>query len=286
MNKTKIDWCDWTWNPVTGCFHGCEYCYARSQAWRFGGHWDDEKLRHYGGDGTMHELEKRMYRHTTGKNREKPVHEIYAPFPYVFDPTFHRYRLDEPSEMKDPQRIFVVSMGDLFGEWVPDEWIKEVFEACTAAPQHTYMFLTKNPNRYYQLGEGDEAIIPDEGIAGWFGASASTEEQAKEAYQNTNCMWMSLEPLHGEFSEEFFTHWDMVGDGMFDEIRRWHWIVIGAETGNRKDKITPKREWIEDIVNSCKETETPLFMKSNLAEIWAAPLIQQYPEGQREVEPC
>lgn len=37
MNKTKIDWCDSTWNPVTGCLHGCEYCYARDIAHRFGG---------------------------------------------------------------------------------------------------------------------------------------------------------------------------------------------------------------------------------------------------------
>ena len=33
--KTKIDWCDSTWNPVTGCLHGCEYCYARRIAERF-----------------------------------------------------------------------------------------------------------------------------------------------------------------------------------------------------------------------------------------------------------
>ena len=38
MNKTKIDWCDSTWNPVTGCLHGCEYCYARGIANRFGCH--------------------------------------------------------------------------------------------------------------------------------------------------------------------------------------------------------------------------------------------------------
>ena len=36
--KTKIDWCDSSWNPVTGCLHGCEYCYARSIAKRFGSH--------------------------------------------------------------------------------------------------------------------------------------------------------------------------------------------------------------------------------------------------------
>lgn len=38
MNKTKIDWCDSTWNPVTGCLHGCEYCYARGITKRFGCH--------------------------------------------------------------------------------------------------------------------------------------------------------------------------------------------------------------------------------------------------------
>ena len=34
--NTKIDWCDATWNPVTGCYHRCEYCYARRIAERFG----------------------------------------------------------------------------------------------------------------------------------------------------------------------------------------------------------------------------------------------------------
>jgi protein gp37 len=47
MNKTKINWCDSTWNPVTGCLHGCEYCYARGIAKRFSGggeDWTDDKL--------------------------------------------------------------------------------------------------------------------------------------------------------------------------------------------------------------------------------------------------
>lgn len=38
MNKTKIEWCDYTWNPITGCTNGCEYCYARKIAMRFDGH--------------------------------------------------------------------------------------------------------------------------------------------------------------------------------------------------------------------------------------------------------
>lgn len=38
MNKTKIEWCDLTWNPITGCTAGCPYCYARKIAMRFDGH--------------------------------------------------------------------------------------------------------------------------------------------------------------------------------------------------------------------------------------------------------
>ena len=139
MNKTKIDWCDSTWNPVTGCLHGCEYCYARSIAHRFSGggeNWTDDKTI---------VLDKKMY----GEEEEKAI-----PYPYGFIPTFHRYRLNDYIGKKG-RNIFVCSMADLFGEWVPDSWIKEVFKACENAPQHNYLFLTKNPIRYAQLGKKD-----------------------------------------------------------------------------------------------------------------------------------
>ena len=55
------------------------------------------------------------------------------------------------------------------------------------------------------------------------------------------------------------------------------WAIIGAETGNRKDKVIPKREWIESIVNCCHEHKIPIFLKSSLADIWGEPLIQEYP---------
>ncbi|MCL2461960.1 MAG: phage Gp37/Gp68 family protein, partial [Defluviitaleaceae bacterium] len=74
-----------------------------------------------------------------------------APYPFYFKPTFHRYRLGEPARMKKPKNIFVCSMADMFGDWVPDEWIKAVFEACEAIPRHRYLFLTKNPARYKAL---------------------------------------------------------------------------------------------------------------------------------------
>lgn len=264
MKKSKIEWCDSTWNPVTGCLHDCSYCYARRIAQRFGNR--DAGYTSYLLDSKSHAVYVDMpIRDNAGR---------ILPYPYGFNPTFHRYRLSDIRQLRYPQTIFVGSMTDLFGEWVPDSWIKEVFEACNAAPQHRYLFLTKNPDRYYQLGNGDGAIIPDDGIGGWFGASATTEEQAESAWENLNCTWLSVEPLHGDFSEEFFTY-----DDRYTQVvtRRWQWIVIGAETGNRKGKITPKREWIENIVKNCRDTKTPLFMKNSLKPIWGDELITEFP---------
>lgn len=132
MNKTKIEWADRTWNPVTGRRHGRPYCYARGIANRFGmkraprlgdpGMEGAGKLDGPEGLDTMLELAK-PYRYN-GMTRA---------YPMAFAPTFHRYRLEEPAKMKKPQTIFVVSMGDLFGDWVPTSWIKEVFDAGVGA---------------------------------------------------------------------------------------------------------------------------------------------------------
>jgi len=93
MNRTRIEWCDFTWNPVTGCYHGCDYCYARRIAHRF-------------------------FPKTVG-----------------FNPYFWRDRLREPLALKKPARIFVCSMADLFGDWVPREWIEAVFETVRDCPR-------------------------------------------------------------------------------------------------------------------------------------------------------
>ena len=123
MRKTKIEWCDVTWNPVTGCLHDCPYCYAEKIALRFGGSIETCP------DGTLHELEEKFYADPLGW-AAKEGESLFRAFPWGFDPTFHKYRLQEPKSWRKPQKIFVCSMADLFGEWVPDEWIEEVFKAC------------------------------------------------------------------------------------------------------------------------------------------------------------
>ena len=125
MNKTKIDWCDSTWNPVTGCYHGCEYCYARNQTHRFGAGWETASEN-------LPVLDEPVYGQRIGKDG-KPETRKEA-YPYDFIPTFHRYHLNDYIGKKG-RNIFVCSMADLFGKWVPDEWIQEVFAACEKAPQ-------------------------------------------------------------------------------------------------------------------------------------------------------
>jgi protein gp37 len=252
MNKTNIEWCDQTWNPVTGCLHGCPYCYARKIAERFG------KRSMLGGNGKNHVVNAKFNRF--------PDKQI---FPFKFDPTFYEHRLSEPQKVKEPQNIFVCSMADLFGEWVPDEWIHEVFKACEKAPQHRYLFLTKNQNRYIELNK--KRLLPMRSNF-WYGTTTTTEESRYYWSENHN-FFISIEPIMGEFSSDYTTEVQrIVGAPMY-----LPWVIVGAETGNRKGKVIPERKWIENIVNQCRRTGTSVFLKDNLAKIWVEPLIQEYP---------
>ena len=126
MQKTKSEWCDSTWNPVTGCLHTCEYCYARRIAERFGTLNKGPQPEDEGLSFVPDEPERFWELDEPVRNEAGKI----EPFPADFYPTLHRYRLNEPARNKKPQNIFVCSMADLFGEWVPDEWIEEVMNAC------------------------------------------------------------------------------------------------------------------------------------------------------------
>lgn len=258
MNKTKIDWCDSTWNPVTGCLHGCEYCYARNIAHRFGGFTeledtdlDYEKIC----ESNIVEIEKPLkYLNSKGKIRK-------TAYPFFFKPTLYRYKLDEPQKWKKGRNIFVCSMSDLFGSWVPDNWIEEVFNACEKAPQHNYLFLTKNPARYTEFKN-----LPTSKNM-WYGTSI-TNPRTFFFYGKDVNTFLSIEPILEPFGK--------FGDALKSGLVKW--IIVGAEAGRRKDKVVPKRDWIEQIVEDCRKYDIPLFMKSSFAEIWGEPLIQEFPK--------
>lgn len=287
MEKTKIDWADSTWNPVTGCLHGCEYCYARRIAERFGGasethnnecchecQWETE------GTGEIHELDEPIYDYDNGRK---------APYPFDFDPTFHRYKLDEPKSWKKPRTIFVCSMADMFGDWVPDAWIQEVFEACKAAPQHRYLFLSKNPGRYCHL---DRAGIMPKGDNFWFGATFDHSnwpghDGPHEIPGRPTTFALRGKMVHdaGDF---YYPHYPEknrfisfepllydIGAHIGSTGAQWH--IIGAETGNRKGKVVTQREWVDHIVEYSDRNHIPVFMKESLRELMGDDFRQEFP---------
>jgi protein gp37 len=262
IHRTKIEWCDATWNPISGCLHGCAYCYAAKLTKRFQpkpDEWPEQgnvtTARH---DGRCYiELKPTILRDADGKYLRS------TPYPKGFAPTFHAHKLENLSAAKMPRRIFVGSMADMLGDWVPDEWIAKIFQACKSAPQHTYLFLTKNPRRYTELAKS--GLLPEDGNY-WFGSSCPAQDTEFWRSDRHNT-FVSVEPIHGNF--------DRIEKEQ--QFKKTGWLIIGAETGNRKGKIIPEREWVQNIVDNCRDTRTPVFMKNNLAPIWGKDLIQEYP---------
>ena len=207
MTKTKIDWCDYTWNPVWGCLNSCPYCYARKLAKRFG----DPN----------------------------------------FKPTWKQKNFDK-SFPKKPSRIFVNSMSDLC--WWPWDWIDSVLRKIDDNPLHTFLFLTKSPGVYFNY------IFP---LNCRLGATITREKYLTKSLAYDRCDFISIEPM----LESIYPK----------DLDIFTWVIIGAETGNRKGKIIPKREWIAEIVDYCKANQIPIFLKDSLWEIWGEKLIQEKP---------
>lgn len=273
MNNTRIDWCDSTWNPVTGCKGGCDYCYARSIANRFGG-WTTggvKTTQNFFSDPPVLDSPLLLER-KSGK-------VVKAPYPFAFTPTFHRYRLEEPLKKRKGQNIFVGSMADLFGRWVPTKWIVEVLDICREAPQHNYLFLTKFPERYVELDH--LALLPHEENF-WYGAMITNAKQMKRAADSIGQLrqevrsFFSMEPLMEDVARS--EAWEMAYNGAYA-----NWIIIGAMTGPGSESQQPCREWVERIVDDVKNELSPfypipVFMKDNLRKVWGRDLIQEFPE--------
>ena len=259
MNKSKIEWCKYTWNPVTGCSHGCPYCYAAKIAHRFTktdaecgncsicpdcpGKTSDGKcpdFREYRPRERIHAIDTKQYGFYPKKH--------YIAFPYGFEPTLHRYRLQEPGQVKTPSKVFVCSMADLFGDSIPDEWIFEVFKACAENPQHRYMFLTKNPRRYEDLLAAGK--LPESKNM-WYGTTVTTGNGTYFHSEKHNT-FLSIEPIQGPHHQLYY---------------HTRWVIIGQETGNRKGRITAKPEWISEIYKACHQAGIPVFMKDNLSGV-------------------
>lgn len=251
MNRSKIEWCDHTWNPITGCRHNCSYCYARTMTARFAG------------DVRLNKMAKKDYRLQQAKDGSGDVYVLDEPminetgkalvYPFGFEPTLHLYRSNTLDKLKMGNNIFVGAMADVFGEWVPDEWIDKIIDICLERPQHNYLFLTKNPERYTEYG------VPAGKEFMWYGTTITCEADADRfnllpALCNT---FVSIEPLLEDIEPE--KH-----NVMFKQVG---WIIIGAETGRKKNKVEPKFDWIKKIVLEADSRGVPVFMKDSLIPI-------------------
>ena len=125
-DKSKIEWTDATWNPITGCTlvdEGCRNCYAA------------HLITNWPAIGNHPSRKGLARKNANGESK------------FTGEVRFNAQWLDQPLRWKKPRKIFVCAHGDLFHESVPDEWIDQIFAVMALAPQHTFQVLTKRPER-------------------------------------------------------------------------------------------------------------------------------------------
>lgn len=227
QDTDNIEWAKWSWNPITGCKHNCPYCYARDIAERF--------------------------------------------YPQKFEPVLHPHRLTAPFNMALPREaqtdigyrnVFTCSMADLFGKWVPREWIASVLDVVERAQEWNFLFLTKFPQRMAEFEFPDNA---------WVGTSVDAQSRvtnAEKAFRKVRAKvkWLSCEPLLEPLE--------------FSDLSMFQWIVLGgASRSTQTPEWRPPRDWHEAIRKQAKAVGCKVYEKTNLLE-----RIKEYPGQQDEQE--
>jgi protein gp37 len=267
VNKTNIEWTDYTWNTTFGCTHvsdGCKHCYAESLALRFG--------------HSKHPWTKPFELENV---RVKPE------------------KLREPFKIKEPGRVFVDSMSDLFHELVPLDHIAKVFAVMAATPHLTYQILTKRPKRMSETlnalmfreealpeAAGDLEIVRDwsdhwtssrTALAWplpnvWLGTSVEDQRVVDRIdwliKTPAAVRFLSCEPLIGPLD---LGRW-LIGPcpscgtphlGFCEEPKRFpiHWIITGGESGQNHRPFNP--DWARSIRDQCLDAGVPFFFKQH-----------------------
>lgn len=265
-DKSKIEWTDASWNPVTGCTKvspGCDHCYAETFAER----WRGTKGHH---------------------------------FENGFDVQLRPERLDQPLRWKRPRRIFVNSMSDLFHEKVPDRFIAQVFETMGAAKQHTFQLLTKRHARMRSLltrwsehatkgchcpaGEGgcsapvdvQHGVWPLPNV--WLGVSVEDQKWADiriNALMQTPAAarFLSCEPLIGPVTlhrgHSYCPTHDFPGgfcSGACPDLIKPDWVIVGGESGRGARPM--EEAWARSLVEQCRDYGIRPFVKQ-MGSVWA-----------------
>lgn len=267
IHKTKIEWCSHTWNPVTGCRHDCPYCYARRIATRFGPKIDefpDESgITAFVNEGAdCYVVEK-----PTELKDWQGNYRRSTPYPKNFAPTLHKYTLTYPEKRLTPATIFVGSMADLFGRWVPDDWIEQVFDACRPGPEahlpvpHQEPAAVLRPRQRRETPHGAELLVRN--------------HHHRPGY----AFFLLGQGKHLRERRAPFGAIRHRGHRRRNPFERVGWVIIGAMTGPGSRKQQPKREWVKAIVNKAREAGTAVFMKDSLKPIWGDDILREHPPG-------
>lgn len=293
MKSSKIEWTDATWNPMKGCSAvspGCEHCYAAAMAVRFSG----PGLPY---EGLAKRSTKRGLPQWTGEISFAGVGDARRPY--------RESVMYAPMRWRAPKRIFVNSMSDLFHEGVTDAQIASVFGVMALTSRHTYQVLTKRPSRmvdwfewrkhrsekYEDVYARSCVSLTEElgwrsiaayawGLGGkdWplknvhVGVSVEDQQRAEEripALLSTpaTVRWLSVEPLLGPLS---------VPD---DVWRQLDWVVVGGESGHGARAMD--LEWARSVVEQCRRTDVPVFVKQLGGRVGHGPDISTWPEDLR-----
>lgn len=238
MSKSKIEWTEVTWNPVTGCTkisQGCKNCYAETIANRF---WTNQIFE-----------------------EKLPTGSLVRRGRKFTDVICHEDRLEQPLHWKKPRMIFVNSMSDLFHEDVPFEFIDKIFDVMVTTPRHTYQILTKRAERMLEWCEYQRRKMFELGFDGfiipdfiWLGVSVENQEQADKRIPlllqtPARVKWISAEPLL-----ENITIYPI--ENKFNGLC---WVVCGGESG--KNKRPFELHWAKCLRNECEFLSIPFFMK-------------------------
>ena len=232
--KTSIQWTDRSWNPVRGCSlvsPGCTNCYAMKMAHR------------WSGAGQPYERLTRMTEHGpvwTGKIK------------------LIERALEEPLSWKQPARIFVNSMSDLFHEAVSNAFIDLVFLVMAEVQhRHTFQVLTKRPARMLQYCNRPREQRPQSWHPNWplpnvwLGVSVENQATADERIPillrtPAAVRFLSVEPLLGPVE---------LGDWLID----LDWVIVGGESGPCARACD--LAWIRALVIECKKWDVRVFVK-------------------------